>query len=109
MRENANGITHSDANGATAMPSPTAALTRPDPDRDREREQEARGRLEEHQAAVQREPLVPGEPAPREVARGVREHADDEDPVQRARAVEDALLDLGPQRQRDDQEQRSRS
>ena len=82
MRENANGITDSDTNGATAMPEPDAVLSRQDPDRRREREQKARRRLEEHEPAVQREALVAGEPAAGEVARGVREHADHEDPVQ---------------------------
>ena len=76
-----------------------------DPDRHREREQEARGGLQQHEPAVEAEALVPGEQAAREVAAGVGEHADDQDPVERARAAEQVVLDLRPQRERDDQEQ----
>ena len=50
------------------------------------------------------EALVAGQPAAGEVAGGVGQHADDQDPVQRARAVEHPVLDLRAQRQRDDQE-----
>ena len=86
------------------MPSATAALAVGDADRHGEREQAARDRLEQHQPAVEAELLVPGQPAAREVARGVGEHRDDEDPVQLGRAVEDVVLDRVPQRQRRDEE-----
>ena len=80
-----------------------------DPDRDREREQQPRRRLEEHEPAVEPEPLVPGQPAAREVARRVGEHGDDEDPVQRRRAVEQPVLDRPAQRERDERGRRARS
>ena len=84
----------SETNGATAIPIAIADWPGADADRRGEREQEARGRLEEHEPAVEREALVPGQPAAREVAAGVGEHADDEHPVQRRRAVEEVVLDL---------------
>ena len=86
------------------MPSATADCPCGDPDRDREREGQARARLEEHEPAVEAEPLVAGQPAAREVARRVGEHRHDEDPVERRRAVEQVVLDRPPQRQRDDEE-----
>ena len=63
-------------------------------------------RLEEHERAVELEALVAGEEAAREVARGVREHAGDEHPVQRRRAVEEVVLDQVAQRERERQERR---
>ena len=70
--------------------------------RDGDREAEARDRLEEHEAAVEPEPAVAGDVAAGEVARGVGERRPDEDPVQRAGAEE--VLELGAQRERDDEE-----
>ena len=61
-----------------------------DADRDGDREAEARDRLEQHEAAVEPEPLMPGEVAAGEVARRVGERRADEDPVQRGRVVEQA-------------------
>ena len=75
-----------------------------EPDRDRDREQQPRDRLHEHQRAVEREPLVPGQPAAREVARGVGQHGHDQHPVQRGLAVEEVVLDRVLEDQRDDQE-----
>ena len=75
-----------------------------DPDRHGEREQQPRRRLEEDEPAVEPEPLVPGEPAAREVARRVGEDGDEEDPVQRRGAVEQPVLDRAAQRERDDRE-----
>ena len=46
-----------------------------------------------------------GQPPAREVARGVGENADDQDPVERGRAVEHSLLDLVAQRQGGDEKQ----
>ena len=81
----AHGTTSSEASGAARMPSATADCPWARPDRDRDREAEARHRLEEHEAAVEPEPLVPGEVAAGEVAGGVGERRADEDPVQRGR------------------------
>ena len=55
-----------------------------DAEHHRQREAHARERLHQHQTAEQREVLVPGQPAAREVAGGVGERADDEH-VSRAR------------------------
>ena len=57
-------------------PSATRRLPAGDAERDREREADARERLHQHQPAEQREALVPGQPAAREVAGGVGERAD---------------------------------
>ena len=103
-RENASGTTTSETNGAAAMPIATTVCPLGDPDQHRDREQQPRRRLDEHQPAVEREPLVPGEPAAREVARRVRQHGDDQHPVQRGAAVEQVVLDRVPEDQRDDQE-----
>jgi hypothetical protein len=83
---------------------PDDALARADPDDDRQREQETRGRLQEDEPTVEGEALVAGQPAAGEVARPVGDHSDDEDPVQGARAIEHAVLDLTAQGDRDDQE-----
>ena len=64
-----------------------------DPHRHRDREGQPRARLQEHEPAVEPEPLVPRQPAAREVARRVGQHRDDEDPVERRRAVEQVVLD----------------
>ena len=61
-------------------------------------------RLHQHEPAVQREVLVPREPAAREVARGVGERADDEDVVERLVVVEHVVDEPFVEHQRDDQE-----
>ena len=75
-----------------------------DADRHRDRERQPRAGLQEHEPAVEAEPLVPGQPAACEVARRVGEHRDDEDPVERLRAVEQVVLDRPAQDERDDEE-----
>ena len=72
------------------------------PDRDGDREAEARHRLEQHEPAVEPEPLVAGQVAAGEVAGGVGERRADEDPVQRRRV--EGVLDRAVQRERDDEE-----
>ena len=62
-----------------------------DADRHGEREAQPRERLHQHEPAVQREVLVAGQPAAREVAGGVGERADDEHPVERFVVVEDVV------------------
>ena len=79
-------------------------LSAGDADRDGEREADARDRLHQHQPAEQPEALVPGQPSPREVARGIGERADDEHDVQVFLVFEDVVDQSVVQRQRDDQE-----
>ena len=69
-------------------------------------EADARERLHQHEAAVQREVLVPGQPAAREVAGGVGERAHHEHVVQLAEVVKDVSDQLIAQGQRGDQEER---
>ena len=75
-----------------------------DPDRHRDRERQPRARLQEHEPAVEAEPLVPGQPAAGEVARRVGQHGHDEDPVERRRALEQVVLDRPPEHQREHEE-----
>ena len=50
-------------------------------------------RLDQHEPAVELEAPVPGQVAAREVARRVRQHRRDQDPVERGRAVEEVVLE----------------
>ena len=74
-----------------------------DADGCRDRERDPRSGFHKNQAPVQREVLVAGQPAAGEVAGGVGDDPDDEDPVQRGR-VEHVVRELVVERQRDRQE-----
>ena len=76
-----------------------------DPDRHGEREQAARAGLHQHQPAVERELVVARQVAAREVARGVREHAHQQHPVERRGAAEEVVLDRVAQHERHHREQ----
>ena len=97
--------TISETSGAAAIPSATTPWPVGDPEHHRQREQAARQRLQQHEAAVEAEPLVAGQPSAREVARRVRQHGHHEHPVQLGRAVEHVLLDRLAERERHGQEE----
>ena len=103
-RANAAGTTTSETNGAAAMPSATGVCPLGNADRDGDRKGDARGRLHQHEAAVEREVLVAGQPAAGEVAGRVGERAGKKHVVERAVVIEDVVDELAVQGQRDRQE-----
>jgi len=90
--------------GCRGDPEGDGPLTACDAHNDRQREAQARHRLHQDEAAVEREVLVTGQPAAREVAGGVGERAHDEHVVEGLVVVEEVVDDLFPQGQRGQQE-----
>ena len=104
---NAHGTTTSDTSGAAAIPIATTVCPWAIPSTTANTNRKREHGLEQHEPAVEPEALVAGQPAAREVARRVRQHADHQHPVQRRRAVEDLVADLLAPGQRDRQEERA--